>query len=129
MCSPGCQPGSPNPPSLPPHSDSIHFIACLVESNSQIPGQDSISRPNECQARALTTMPRSNRMFHQITSSTLSASSGLLPHYYYPQSAKPLGSGQNFLNNRAKFGFVFFFFGKSEFFPRAMEISQKVSKM
>ena len=59
MCSPGRQPGSPNPPSLPPHSHSSHFIACLVESNSQIPGQDSISRPNECQARALTTMPRS----------------------------------------------------------------------
>ena len=32
MCSPGRQLGSPNPPSLPPHSDSIHFIACLVES-------------------------------------------------------------------------------------------------
>ena len=42
-----------------PHSDSSHFIACLMESSSQIPGQDSISRPNECQARALTTMPRS----------------------------------------------------------------------
>ena len=59
MCSPGRQPGSPNPPSLPPHSDSSHFIASLVESNSQIPGQASISRPNECRARALTTMPLS----------------------------------------------------------------------
>ena len=47
----------PTPHHYPPHSDSSHFIACLVESNSQVPGQDSFSRPNECQARALSTMP------------------------------------------------------------------------
>ena len=53
-------------------------------------------------------------------------------YYYYPHSTKPLGSGQNFLSYRAFF--FFFFFGgggcqKIDFFPKTMEISQKVSKM
>ena len=43
-------------------------MACLVERNSQIPGQDSISRPIECQARAQTTMPQSGKIgAHTLT--------------------------------------------------------------
>ena len=60
-----------------------------------------------------------------------------LYYYYYPQSAKPLGSLRTFLSYR---GFFFFVGGggggggkgrgqKTDFLPRTMEISQKVSKM
>ena len=67
MCSPGRLPNFPPPPiAPPPHSDSNHFIECFSGKHFSIPWQDSISRPNECQSRALPLCTVRNKGFHEV---------------------------------------------------------------